>query len=65
MSQHRHRAHKSTTRPFFGPVAARQNRAAHGGHCVRQECRCGAQRQVNVNGRHVERGAWEPAEVAS
>lgn len=50
--------HPTITRPFFGPVAARQNPAAHGGCCEIARCRCGATRRTNVNGRHVERGPW-------
>lgn len=35
-----------------------EKRAAHGNVCVVDTCRCGAERQTNVNGRHVERGPW-------
>jgi len=46
-------------------VSRDENRAAHGGVCVSEECvRCGARRRRNVNGRHVEIGAWgEPRSV--
>lgn len=49
--------------PFFGPVS-RQNpvRAAHGNVRVRHWCRCGAHRDILVNGHHVERGPWIEAE---
>lgn len=55
---HKHRAQSTDVRPFFGPVAKEENRAAHGGICERQTCSCGAVREVNSNGRHVERGEW-------
>lgn len=36
-----------------------ENRAAHGGICVTITCLdCGATRQENRNGRHVEEGPW-------
>lgn len=58
MSQHRHKAEKSTDRPFMGAVSTNENRAAHGGICVVETCQCGATRRTNVNGRHVEAGKW-------
>jgi len=62
--KHTHRTKASETRAFTGPVASggRENRAAHGGYCRHEECRCGATRRVNVNGQHVERGPWVSAE---
>lgn len=45
-------------RPFFGPVAGKQNPKAHGGNCVVEHCPCGATRMTNVNGKHTERGPW-------
>ena len=61
MKQHRHTVHTtSDALPFFGPVSAtRQNRAAHGGCRFREQCKCGAVREVLVNGRHEEVGAWQ------
>lgn len=60
---HVHRSKRSEQRPFTGAVVSeRQNRAAHGGYCRHEECRCGATRRVNVNGQHVERGPWVSAE---
>lgn len=60
-----HKAIKSVDRPFVGPVVRDQNRAAHGGVCVVETCRCGARRATNVNGSHQEEGAWhlDPADV--
>jgi len=58
---HRHRPASSSTRPFFGPVSLRENRAAHGNVTIVDRCRCGCVRSTNVNGNHVERGAWVSA----
>jgi len=55
---HRHRAEKSTDRPFAGPVARRQTVAAHGNITRIEVCACGAQRSVAINGVHRERGEW-------
>lgn len=55
---HRHRAEKTTNRPYTGPVSTRENRAAHGGVCVVDVCKCGAERRTNSNGGHLERGPW-------
>jgi len=60
---------KTTAGPdggFTGPAYPEgprgENRAAHGGICYVETCdRCGARREVNSNGRHVERGAWVKA----
>jgi len=52
-------------RPFAGSLATRKvaaNPMAHGGVTVTVACRaCGATRQENRNGRHVEAGAWHRA----
>ncbi len=62
MSKHTHRVADSSDRPYQGPVARRENRAAHGNICTTDVCQCGATRRANVNGRHVEQGPWvEPA----
>lgn len=57
---HRHRPAKGKTieRCYGGPVAERENPAAHGNIVVIDECRCGAHRATNVNGRHIERSEW-------
>jgi len=57
---HRHRPARERVRGFSAPAkgARRQVRAAHGNVTVTATCRCGLERQTNVNGRHVERGAW-------
>lgn len=62
MSTHRHRAvHALTeTKPFTRAVTWPENRAAHGNVCLIQHCDCGAWRAMNVNGKHVEQGPWEP-----
>ena len=67
MTRHRHR-HRMVWTAFFcyaGPIAgAEPNPAAHGGITETQRCACGAVRQLNVNGRHVEAGPWvEPGEL--
>jgi hypothetical protein len=61
---HRHTARTSAVRPFFGGVARVENRAAHGNVTRVERCGCGAERRVNINGRHVERGAWVATETA-
>jgi len=58
MKKHKHRAEETKEIPFFGPVAARENKAAHGSVCVVDTCRCGMVRRSNRNGQHVERGPW-------
>ena len=57
---HRHRADpsKRIERPFSGPVARPATREAHGGICLVDRCKCGATRETNSNGGHVERGPW-------
>lgn len=57
-AKHRHRVKDTAVLPFFGPVSRRENRAAHGGVCLVDQCACGARRMRNVNGRHLERGDW-------
>lgn len=65
---HQHTAQRSTEeRCYAGSVAGPcgdENQAAHGGITYREVCACGADRGVNVNGRHVETGPWS-APVAS
>jgi len=57
--KHRHKAASAPrTLPYAGPVAKRQNRAAHGNVTVVDSCACGARRLTNVNQQHVERGSW-------
>jgi len=57
---HKHRARKSTTYCYTGPVAPyeRQNPAAHGNVMEYQVCSCGASRCVNINGSAREYGPW-------
>lgn len=64
---HRHKADPSMRQdlPYFISVAesdrygvSRQNQRAHGNIIARDECKCGAVRLTNVNGRHIERGPW-------
>lgn len=56
---HRHSAGDVRIRPYAGPVASRENRAAHGNIVEIARCqKCGAERRTNRNGGHVERGAW-------
>jgi hypothetical protein len=51
---------KTVTRCFSGSVNPwNENRAAHGGVALHEECSCGAIRAVNANGRHTEEGEWE------
>jgi hypothetical protein len=60
MDMHRHKMSTERNYCFRGPaVGARtENRAAHGNVTVVERCACGATRETNINGRHVERGAW-------
>lgn len=55
-------AAKDSTEPtcYVGPVGRGdfENRAAHGGITYREVCRCGAERPVNRNQHHIERGCW-------
>lgn len=54
-------ARELALRCYSGPVARTENRAAHGNVCITEECAvCGARRDVNVNGMHVESGPWGP-----
>lgn len=56
---HRHEVERSVgPLPYFDSVAREPNRAAHGGVRWRERCRCGAERHVLQNGRHVEEGPW-------
>lgn len=59
--KHRHRAKTRTdARCYTGPVAIEnQDPMAHGGIAYREICRCGAERPVNQNQRHVEYGEWD------
>lgn len=57
----KHRATRTDTRAFVGPVVpswADENRAAHGNITDTHHCRCGAVQRENINGCHVETGAW-------
>jgi hypothetical protein len=57
-STHRHSVFSSVDRGFTDAVSRDENRAAHGNICVIDTCKCGATRRINVNGTHIERGAW-------
>ena len=68
MRSHRHRAVREVERGYVDTVRApiRENRAAHGGVRLVATCKCGAERETNVNGPHVERGRWvETGEAVS
>ena len=58
---HKHKTQSKTTIGYRYPVgpASRQDERAHGGVCHVETCACGAQRETNANGRHVERGFWQ------
>ena len=59
MGLHCHRPARSSEVAFVGAVAsACPTRAAHGNVTRREECGCGARRDVNVNGWHEEKGYW-------
>lgn len=58
---HRHKAISEIVRCFSGAVSRHENRAAHGGVTIIATCKCGAERQTNVNGNHYERGQWVDA----
>jgi hypothetical protein len=56
---HKHRIHRTFTRPFTGSVAVtREKPQAHGNITIMDICRCGAVRKQNVNGAWLERGPW-------
>ena len=58
-TNHKHRVIKSTCDlPFFGCVSDKCNEGAHGDRRVRRTCACGAEQEVNVNGKHAELGPW-------
>jgi len=44
------------SRPAYGTTNPKP--AAHGGITYYEKCPCGARRQINVNGRFCETGAW-------
>lgn len=59
MKTHQHRKRtESEPRCYQHPVAWPENQAAHGNIVVRQVCRCGATRSVNINGVAREVGPW-------
>lgn len=60
MSTHKHRVKwEGEPRCYQHPVAWPENPAAHGNIVVRQICRCGATRSININGNAREVGAWK------
>ncbi len=60
MKNHKHKTAREALRPFTGPAAKarKENPAAHGNVTHVERCACGATRETNSNGRHVERGGW-------
>lgn len=62
MKNHVHkRGQGAHTRDFGFTVCVspgKCNPAAHGGIEERAVCTCGAERRTNINGTHLERGAW-------
>ena len=65
-TKHTHRTVKTLTRGYRGTVAnpKKMNPAAAGGVLFIDVCRCGATKETNSNGRHVERGGWVDADKA-
>lgn len=65
MHKHKHKAKTEITRGYTGTArgahytAKGENRSAHGGICHVETCACGATRETNSNGRHMERGTWQ------
>lgn len=53
-----HQSIRTSESGYVGPVSHEDNRAAHGNIMRSEVCRCGAERHVNINGRHVEQGVW-------
>lgn len=67
-TKHVHEAipEKTETRCYSGSVNPwHENRAAHGGVTLHEECSCGAVRAVNSNGRHAENGEWQMPKTTS
>ena len=63
MKTHRHKkAGVTSDRGFGGCVVGLSgedcDQGSHGGITYREKCSCGAEREVNANGCHVERGGW-------
>ena len=58
---HRHALSTEAYRSYTGTAAGAEaeNRAAHGGICVVARCACGATRETNSTGWHVEVGTWQ------
>jgi hypothetical protein len=58
--KHRHTVHSRWEWGYSGtvdrPIAV--NPRAHGNIVVVESCKCGAYRETNVNGNHLERGKW-------
>jgi len=51
-------------RPYAGPVARDEVRAAHGNVCLLEVCEtCGSERLVNANSTHREEGPWGPTRL--
>lgn len=61
--RHKHRVSRRTiahayTSPVAGGPFVRRNPKAHGSVSWGEICSCGAERKVNANQGHIERGAW-------
>jgi hypothetical protein len=58
-SKHRHKPVRSHRTTYLGPVTHKAPWEAQGGIARIETCECGATRRVNVNGVHIEDGAWQ------
>lgn len=61
-AKHRHKPVRSHRAPYMGPVSHRATPEAQGGYTRVETCLCQARRSTNVNGIHVEQGAWQISE---
>ena len=58
--KHTHKPKTSIKRCFTGPVESdKPNPRAHGWATIKETCRCGAVRLVNVNKGQKEVGHWQ------
>jgi len=59
MKTHKHKVYQTTERPFFNCINPNHcNPAAHGGVILLRKCKCGAIKEILVNGKHVETSLW-------
>ncbi len=62
---HRHEAEFVKTTCYISRArGAHENSAAHGDICDIETCACGARRETNLNGVHIERGEWIRPDIA-